>query len=346
MADRYQDRPHPAHDHYGRGDDQHADGRAEGDPLAELARLIGQTDPFTIGRANVKAQPRAEQRPQVQQYQAPAEPEIEDELPAGPPAWMQRVNRHEVQPPPQDDYEKDIQPSPVHPLHRYAAQHASPEPQYQEQPHYQEAPHYQEEPQYADHQHADQQTDPSRYDEAQYGQIESGQDYQREPAYQDDPYAYQNTYEEEPEEPPRRRSGLITVGAILALAVLGTGGAFAYRNFVGSPRSGEPPIIKADNSPTKVVPAAADSAPKVPDRMALGDGGEKLVPREEAPVDVNTRAGHRVVFPALTPNANPPSAVSVVPSGMPPTPAANGTLPSNEPRKIKTLSVKGDVADG
>jgi cell division septation protein DedD len=36
---------------------------------------------------------------------------------------------------------------------------------------------------------------------------------------------------------------------------------------------------------------------------------------------------------------------SIVPGGLPPASAANGTLPSNEPRKIKTLSVKGDAAD-
>ena len=64
MADRYQDRPYPAQDDYGRGSDPHAAGRAESDPLAELARLIGQTDPFAMGRANVKAQPRQEQQPQ------------------------------------------------------------------------------------------------------------------------------------------------------------------------------------------------------------------------------------------------------------------------------------------
>ena len=78
MADRYQDRPNPAHDDYGRGSDPHAANRAESDPLAELARLIGQTDPFAMGRANAKVQPRAEPRPQVQQYQPPAE--IEDVL--------------------------------------------------------------------------------------------------------------------------------------------------------------------------------------------------------------------------------------------------------------------------
>src|SRR5437868_7252551 len=99
MADRYQDRPFPAHDDYGRGTDQHGQ-KAESDPLAELARLIGQTDPFAMGRANVKAQPQATQRyqtPQPQQYQAPEQYEPEqyepeqyepEERPAGPPPWM------------------------------------------------------------------------------------------------------------------------------------------------------------------------------------------------------------------------------------------------------------------
>ena len=54
MADRYQDRPYPAHDEYGGGNDPHAANRTESDPLAELARLIGQTDPFAMGRANAK----------------------------------------------------------------------------------------------------------------------------------------------------------------------------------------------------------------------------------------------------------------------------------------------------
>jgi hypothetical protein len=343
MADRYQDRPFPAEDDYGRGNDPHAAGRAESDPLAELARLIGQTDPFAIGRANVKAQPRSEQQPPVQQHYEPA-PAYEDEPPAGPPPWMQRAHRQEAAPPPpppQQEYdeEPEYQPSPVHPLHRYAAQQAAPAPQ----PQYQQ-PEYQDEQQYAE---AEQQPhDPSRYDDALYGQIESGQDYQRDPAYPDDPYAYQGEeYEEEPA-PKKRSRGLMTVAAVLALAVVGTGAAFAYRTFVGSPRSGEPPIIRADNSPTKVVPAPSDaSAGKTPDRMLSGDGGEKLVSREETPVDVNSRSGGpRVVFPPLNQNANPPPAASVSPSA-PMATAANGTMPNNEPRRIKTLAVKGDAAD-
>ena len=349
MADRYQDRPFPSADQ----------ARGESDPLAELARLIGQNDPLGAAAKPVARplQSRANVRPQ--QYDPPEE--LPD-APQSPPAWMQRARHETPLPPPPlpqeydqkydqkydpkyDDEPEYQQPAPVHPLHRYAAQppqaparHAPPaEDDYYEQPQqqYEQPQQYDDEPQH----------DPSRYDDALYGRLETGEhDYQRDPAYPDDPYAYQGEYEEEPA-PKKRSSGLMTIVAVLALAVVGTGAAFAYRTFVGSPRSGEPPIIRADNSPTKVVPAQSDaSAVKNPDRMLSGDGGEKLVSREETPVDVNSRSGApRVVFPTLNQNANPPPASSVSPSA--PMPAATGTMPNNEPRKIKTLAVKGDAAD-
>jgi SPOR domain len=341
MADhRYQDRPFPADDHYDRGGDPSAM-KAESDPLAELARLIGQTDPFAPApKAEVQPQPRhplqsrANARPQT--YQPPARQENPParqeslDLPPGPPSWMQR--RQEVTPP--VEYEQqDVQPRPVHPLHRYAAQQgAAPAPEYRDEL----AP-----------EEAAQEPDRSRYDDALYGQVESGeQDFQHEPAYSDDPYGYQyDPYEEEGTWARKRPNGLMTVFAVLALAVLGTGAAFAYRTYLGSPRSGEPPIIKADNSPTKIVPAQPDGATKLPDRMALGDATEKLVSREETPVDLNAKAGPRVVFPQLNPNASPPAISSVAPSAPPPMAAATGTLPNSEPRKVKTLSVKGDAAD-
>lgn len=329
MADRYQDRPFASDADYDRGANPNAPAKGDSDPLAELARLIGQTDPFgTAAKAPHPLQSRANVRPQYD-----AVDEEEASAPAGPPPWMQRA-RHEA-PPPQQEYEEpepEYEPSPVHPLHRYAAQ----PPAAQEQD-------YHEPAQYAEEQPAD----PSRYDDALYGQIESGQqEYARDPAFPDDPYAYQSGYEEEPE-PRKRSSGLMTVVAVLALAVVGTGAAFAYRTYVGSPRSGEPPIIKADNSPTKVVPAPGDSgAAKTPDRMVPGDGGEKIVSREETPVDVNSKAGPRVVFPPLNQNGNPPPVSSVSPAAPPPAPAANGTMPNNEPRKIKTLAVKGDADNG
>src|SRR4029077_6086951 len=44
---------------------------------------------------------------------------------------------------------------------------------------------------------------------------------------------------------------------------------------------------------------------KTPDRMVPGDGGEKIVSREETPVDVNAKSGMRVAYPALHQNGNP-----------------------------------------
>src|SRR5471030_1350611 len=108
MTDRYQDRPFPADDDYGRGD-RHAPASDEGDPLAELARLIGQTDPFAVGRSSQPAAPRRDR------HQPP--PPADDGPTAGPPPWMRRAARQEA--PPQDPVEQDY-PSAVHPLHRYA----------------------------------------------------------------------------------------------------------------------------------------------------------------------------------------------------------------------------------
>lgn len=322
MADRYQGRPFPADDD-DHGVDPHAPGTGESDPLAELARLIGQTDPFgAMGRANQPVPPRPAAR---ETYQHQPEPDVAP--PAGPPPWLQRANRQEV---PQQQEPPDY-PSSVHPLQRYAAARPAPEPEYQD---------YQEAQPYA----AEAQADPARYDDALYGQVDTGdQPYQPEPAYTDDTYGYQDGYDEGVEaQVPKRRGGMATVAVVLALAVVGTGAAFAYRTYVGSPRSGEPPIIKADTSPTKIVPAPADGTGKVPDRMAANDGAEKIVPREEAPVDVN--AGPRVVLPPLNQNANPPSAASVSPN-QPPTGGGNGTMPNSEPRKIRTLTVRGDQPD-
>jgi hypothetical protein len=339
MVDRYQDRPFPADDGYGHGDDQHAPARAESDPLAELARLIGQTDPFAnIGRANQQVPPRSVPHDQYEPE------ELDEEPPAGPPPWMQRAARQETPAPPPyhddpypaEDHAEPDYPAAEHPLRRYAAQHAEPEPQHEE---------YDPEPVYAE---ADPPHDPARYDDALYGElVASGHDSPQDHAYQDDAYAYQDGYDDGEQPVQKRRGGLATVIVVLALAVVGTGAAFAYRTYVGSPRSGDPPIIKADTSPTKVVPAAADSTGKVPDRLAAGDGTEKIVPREEAPVDVNanTQSGPRMVFPPLNQNANPPSPASVSPSGPPPANSANGTMPNSQPRAIKTFTVRGDQPD-
>lgn len=360
MANRYPDRPYSA-DRQGQSDPYRSD-EDENDPLAELARLIGQTDPLgTMGRANAKVpSPPPRSAPRSNDDQARSEPD--DLPPAGPPRWMQRAGAREIpreiprEPPPDArrdayrDVESPSYPSPVHPLRRYA-QPPAPQPDYEELPYQDQA--YQDEPPYAEEQ---EQLDPSRYDDALYGQVEAGaQDFQREPAYPDDPYAYPGAFGDDVEEAGRKkRSGIVTVAAILALAVVGgIGAAFAYRIYFAAPRSGEPPIIRADTSPTKIFPAKATTL-KVTDRLTSGDGTEKLVPREEAPLNFNTQSGSpRVVFPPLNQDAKLATASSVPPSPMPATEMAtagaapgSGTWASTDPRPIKTIIVRGDQLDG
>jgi hypothetical protein len=333
MADRYQDKSSAADDDYDRGT-QRAPAKGEGDPLAELARLIGQTDPFSnFGRANQPMPARQTDPYRRSEPEAEPEPQIDEGPAAGPPPWMQRAALQEAAP--QLDF--DIS---VHPLRRYAAAHPPAEPEYHEAPPFAAEPDQQG------------QADPARYDDALYGEPDPGtyEAQQRDAAYADDPYAYQDGYGEEAEEDQKpRRGGMVTVVAVLALAVVGTGGAFAYRTYMGSSRGGEPPIIRADASPTKVVPApSGDGVTKVPDRMTNG-GAEKIVPREEAPVDVN--AAPRQVFPPVN-QTNPATAAIAPPGAKPPaapaasgSPLASGTLVGDEPRKIRTLAVKGDPAD-
>ena len=197
-----------------------------------------------------------------------------------------------------EEQEPEYSRAPVHPLHRYAAQHVAPEPEYRED---------------LPFRMPGRSPDPS----ALLRRCAVRADRIRRAGFPDairpipeDPYAYQSSYEEEE---PAPRSGGPDGGCRRAGAGGGgDGGYVAYRTYVGSPRSGEPPIIKADNSPTKIVPAPADGVAKTPDRMVPGDGAEKLVSREETPVDGTEKiGGPRVVFPPLNPNSNPPSVASI-----------------------------------
>ncbi|HVV40764.1 MAG TPA: SPOR domain-containing protein [Nitrobacter sp.] len=340
MADRYQNRPFPADDDHGRGDHR-ASQRAESDPLAELARLIGQTDPFG-------SQARPRQQPAVSvghddrysdggyQDETYREPSAADEVGdaiATPPPWVQRMSR---QAPPRHDPEPAPEP---HPVLRRAAVYPVHAPD--DQPAF------------------GHDADLARYDDALYGQPDHANDmpsggYQDD-RYPGDGYAYQDGYGEEMEASPKRRGGMAMVAAVLALAVVGTGAAYAYRTYVHPTRNGAPPIIKADTTPTKIIPqqqSSGDAVGKlIQDRMSASDGTEQIVPREEQPVDVQATApapapaAPRVVFPALNQNANPPTTASVAPNVRPPPTVANGTIPGDEPRKIRTLTVHGDQAD-
>jgi hypothetical protein len=222
--------------------------------------------------------------------------------------------------------------------------------------------------------------DPERYDEALYGQLPGASRDLLEEAEFDDPYAYQDEYGEGMVDQERpRRGGMFTVAVVLALAVVGTGAAFAYRAYVGSERNGDPPIIRADTGPNKMLPPtqSGDASGKlIQDRMT--GGTERLVSREEQPIDLRDgKSGPRVIFPPLNQGANPPptpsvpalnrpvanagnsmsagtgiaanAALAANTSNSPPAGAssssANGATGGDEPRKIRTVSVRGDQTD-
>jgi hypothetical protein len=139
---------------------------------------------------------------------------------------------------------------------------------------------------------------------------------------------------------PTGRSGLVTVAAVFCLAVAGTAGAFAYRALT-SGGSSNPPVILADAAPTKIVPAQPDSSMQA-DRPDFSQP-ERVVSREERPVNVQTTSGPppRIVF-GDGPSAPPPippsaSAMAPVPTTPSPPPAA---APPAPPRKVHTVVIK------
>lgn len=273
------------------------------DPLAELARLIGQDDPFRDARP---AAPRRE---------APAQPYVE--APRSAPGWLARTSA-----------------APAHdePPARYADAHDA---------HYEADARYQETPQH------DPQYDAAAYHDGAQG-YHAADEAAYDPAHGDDAdhYYEDGHYENyETEEAPRRRSGLAIVVAVVGLAVLGTGGVFAYRAFTGgSATSGQVPVVKAPDTPNKVVPPPqnADNTPvkQIYDRVTDKGGNEKIGTGAEEPVDVkNQRTG----IPGLIQGV-PPGGVATQPPAPPSSQQAN--VPAPEPKKVKTVPIRPDQPTG
>jgi len=172
---------------------------------------------------------------------------------------------------------------------------------------------------------------PDRYQQQQYGAVPGytpehypdDADYPEHGASPAEDHAYYDDV------PPRRRIGIMAVAGVFALVVLGTAGAFGYRAIFGSSGTkAPPPVIKADSSPSKIVPAADFKDPKsnklIYDRVAERGQDEKLVSREEQPVDMNSR-----------PQPQDQSAGSIQP-------AMGSGVVTTEPKKVHTIAIRPD----
>jgi hypothetical protein len=247
------------------------------DPLAELARLIGQTDPFAeFGRDDTR------------RFAPPPAAEPATDRSAPPAAQMPAQEPHQPYADPSCVVDADL-------FHGESEVPGYPTAQ------------------------------AGGYEANAYHQQQMQQDSEHEPFYEDSLA-------------PRRRMGIMAIAAVFALAVIGTAGALGYRAVFGTSGSNKPPpVIKADTTPSKIVPANSNKTPNklIHDRVADHAQNEKLVSREEQPVEMKAAA----MAPAQ--GETPP--VFAQP------PALGSGVLSTEPKKIHTITIhaggEGPLAD-
>jgi cell division septation protein DedD len=150
------------------------------------------------------------------------------------------------------------------------------------------------------------------------GRLDYGAAREEEEEEYTDDYAEPDDFDdEEPGSKRRRPSRMITT--VLGLAVFGGAAAYGYRTMTAAPSS-PPPIIRADNSPTKIKPMSDVKA----DNGRSAPSGEQVVRRDEDPVEVDGAQGSG--------NAG---AADVVP----PSP---GTTPRGDPKRVHTVPIRAD----
>ena len=347
------------------------------DPLAELARLIGQSDPFAeFGRGNQRQAGPTGQAPQPQppsrgqyrpqdhyaqpdSYQPPA-PAHDDwrHAPAQGSSYRSGEGAGQAA---SEDFGKDWAREPSHEQPYAAADYSSRELHRQDPgfgvnfpprgdsrhieyndprlalDHQQRADEQYAQEQYAQEQYAAEHNEELHHAEQQHADAQGqGGRQADENYYQDDvplePHE-DETYDDAPR--ARRRGGLATAIALVGCALLGTAGAYAYRSYVSSPGSSQPPpVITADNStPTKIVPASSgdpQTSKAGQDRLANA-GREQVISKQEEPValrELGTQATPRVVLP----------------SPVAPGQGAAGS-PGSEPKKVRTVTIRPDGTD-
>ena len=313
------------------------------DPLAELARIVGQDDPYRPSPS--PRQPSAPRPVAAQPYAGAPEPaqrfetsSFEAELAAlsrGEPFAQPQVQQ-------QQQPVSDLGHAPEVVVPHASAQQAA---------------------------HPDDQMaswalrTPAKDDRFQPAASQASESYavrqdpELEPVYE--PAGQLPPHEPDYAEPPRRsRRGLYAVMVVMGVAVIGVSAGFAVKNTLSGSKvaSGTaPPVIKADAGPTKIAPENPGGV-EVPnqDRQVFNKGvpedtkGAKVVGGEEQPVDVN-QVARQPVRQATPLPAGTTTTAAVVPAPpasaveLPKPPQATALPPGlGEPRRVKTVSVRPD----
>jgi hypothetical protein len=286
------------------------------DPLAELARLIGQADPFAELRGRAQA-PSARDAQAAPRDWPPTTAVADDNYPAAD-RYAAPTSRYQT-------HEPSHSPSPG----GYAQQAEPAETRFAHQP---------ADDHYDDGQYGHPAQQQPAYDDG-YG--EPPRDGYQSDADSDYPLAPQaavpddEIYDDAPR--ARRRSGLATAIVLVCCATVGSAAAYGYRTWYANPgRAEAPPVIAADKTPSKI-PAAADSqAGKViQDRVSGSGAPERVVSREEQPIALKEPAA-----------SAPPRVVLAAPvtPGQAPATTAPAAAPG-EPKRIRTVTIRPDGSE-
>jgi cell division septation protein DedD len=158
-------------------------------------------------------------------------------------------------------------------------------------------------------------------------------------------YEAEDEHSDDGESDVKRRGTTKIVIAVLGLAVFGSAAAFGYRTVFKAAPSGPTPIIRADTSPTKVMPAAADVNPKPVNERVSDISSERLVRRDEDPVDVGTtyRSMSGDTGRSISGDAGASGPLADT-TGLPPAtvPAAGGLPSPNDPKPVRTVPIRTD----
>ncbi|MBF9232375.1 SPOR domain-containing protein [Microvirga sp. BT350] len=224
------------------------------DPLAELARIVGQDDPFqSLLATDAAGRPRSQ-----------AGSGLDDLF----------ATREEVRSAPRS----------AQPQARQAGHGASAFDLDQ----YQQVESRASEPAYA-YQAAAPSQGHEAYADPAYDQGYYDDNAQHHPAAAG--YEQAESMDYEPVEKRRSRKGFIAIGAVIGAAVIGIGGAYVLNGKSGAVTGGQPPLIKATNEPIKVQPQNPGGV-EIPNQnkqiyeRANPNAETKVVSRDEQPVDV------------------------------------------------------------
>jgi hypothetical protein len=275
--------------------------QSNADPLAELALLVGEVDP--------DGDTRLDARPAVGARQSDAYPLS----PAQSAHWDDAAAQTSAPPLAHGDYETAGDGA-------YASDAYAAEDDYAVDDETYDQADYDDQQQseyYGEDQHGGQ--DP-RYAAGQYGQA----DAKTQPL------------------PGSQRKTLLMAGAVFGLIVVGAIGAYAYRTIVGT-APGVPPVIMADSSPAKVAvtPSDTGNGKQISDRVGDKPQNERVVSREERPLDLKLSAPQAPV-PATgwaAPQPNAP-AVNAAPQAPPAAPSPT------DPHPVRTVAIAPNAGTG